>query len=137
YEVLNTYNGDIHDNKKIFVLTQEKAIGAFSQKDTPFQDVRLLVVDEIQNVERASNEDEQRAKTLYDLIVEFRHTPEIERIVISGPRIEGIGELSQILFGDGATEESDKSSPVASFTYAIQRKKIGTRNKYFFNQYTD
>lgn len=137
YEILNTYNGDDVNTNKIFVLTQEKAIGAFSQKDVPFKDVRLLVVDEIQNMERATDEDEQRAKTLYDLIIEFRHTPDIERIVISGPRIEGIGELCQNLFGGETTEASEKSSPVASFTYSIEKRKVKNRYKYFFNQHVD
>lgn len=133
YEILNTYNGDSSNTKKIFVLTQEKAIGAFSQEDVPFKDIRLLVADEIQNVERASKEDDQRAKTLYDLLIEFRHTPEVHRIVISGPRIEGIGDLCHSLFGEGTTEEKDKSSPVSSFTYSIEKKG----KKYFFNQHVD
>ncbi len=133
YEILNTYTGEYEDNKKIFVLTQEKAIGAFSKSDNPFNDVRILVVDEIQNVERVSNADDQRSKTLYDLLVEFRYTSEPEHIIISGPRIEEIGSLGHTIFGQDTDEEISKSSPVASITYAISK----SGKNYYIKQYTD
>ncbi len=134
YEILNTFNGErLDQDKKIFVLTQEKAIGAFSQKNIPFKNIRLLIVDEIQNIERASNENEERAKTLYDLLIEFKHTPSIDRIVISGPRINNIGNLCHSLFGEGAAEENESSSPVASFTYSVEKNK----KKYLFKQHND
>lgn len=133
YEILNTYTGVYEDPKKIFVLTQEKAIGSFSQSYHPFSNVKLLVVDEIQNVERVGNEDDQRAKTLYDLMVEFRYTAEPNHIIISGPRIEKIGGLGESIFGREADEEESKSSPVASITYAISK----TRTNYILKQYTD
>lgn len=133
YEILNTYTGKYTDNRKIFVLTQEKAIGAFSQNDPPFKDVKMLVVDEIQNVERVANENDQRAKTLYDLLVEFRHSKHPEHIVLSGPRIEKIGNLGVEVFGKETEEEESKSSPVASLTYAISKRE----NQYYFKQYAD
>lgn len=133
YEILNTYTGEYEDHKKIFVLTQEKAIGAFSKSDNPFSDVRILVVDEIQNVERVSSADDQRSKTLYDLLVEFRYTSEPEHIIISGPRIDEIGTLGHTIFGQDTDEEISKSSPVASITYAISK----SGKNYYIKQYTD
>lgn len=133
YEILNTYNGSYSDSRKIFVLTQEKAIGAFSQDDNPFKDVQMLVVDEIQNVERVADQDDQRAKTLYDLLIEFRHCISPEHIIISGPRIEQIGNLGIEVFGEETEQEESKSSPVASFTYSIAKEG----KQYFFKQYTD
>lgn len=133
YEILNAYDSAGLNEKKIFVLTQEKAIGAFSQDVSPFRNVRMLVADEIQNVERVYEVDDQRAKTLYDLLIEFRHSPEIDNFVISGPRIEGIGNLCDSLFDAGNAEEKDRSSPVSSFTYSIH--SVG--KNYFFKQHVD
>lgn len=133
YEILNTYTGDYFDNRKIFVLTQEKAIAAFSQSSNPFKKVRMLVVDEIQNVERVANESDQRAKTLYDLLIEFRHSTHPDHIIISGPRIQKIGNLGLEVFGEETQEEDTNSSPVASITYAIFKKN----KNYFFKQYSD
>lgn len=133
YEILNTYNGLYTENRKVFVLTQEKAIGAFSQSNSPFNDVRMLVVDEIQNVERVANENDQRAKTLYDLLIEFRHSTKPDHTVISGPRIEKIGNLGVEVFGEETDEEESKSSPVASITYSITKND----NRYYLKQYTD
>jgi hypothetical protein len=133
YEILNTYNGEYKDSKKIFVLTQEKAIGAFSQSETPFKDIRILVIDEIQNVERVADENDQRAKTLFDLIVEFRHSTKPFRTVISGPRIEKIGDLGAKVFGEETEQEETKSSPVAGITYSISNTKTG----FFLKQYSD
>ena len=133
YEILTTFYEREQSNKRVFVLTQEKAIAAFSQQESPFNNLRLLIVDEIQNVERVADEDEQRAKTLYDTLMEFRHISSPDKTVISGPRIEQIGELGSTIFGSPAHEEQTKGSPVVNFTYAIS--KVGT--SYYFRQYTD
>jgi hypothetical protein len=132
YSIQNTYNGDSNAENKIYVLTQEKAIGAFGQSDVPFHKVRMLVVDEIQNVERVASEDDQRAKTLYDLMVDFRHSKHPDHIIISGPRIDNIGKLGVEVFGKDTEEEEAKSSPVASITYAIYK----SGKDYYFRQYS-
>lgn len=132
YKISNTYYGEDPSVHCIYVLTQEKAIGAFGQGDEPFSDVRMLVVDEIQNVERVANEDDQRAKTLYDLMVDFRHSVQPDHIIISGPRIKNIGKLGVEVFGVEAEEEEVKSSPVSNLTYAIHKNSEG----YFFRQYS-
>lgn len=134
YRISTTYSTYEKDKNKIYVLTQEKAISAFSQNDMPFPNIRMLVVDEIQNIEKVANEDDQRAKTLFDLLIEFRYSTNPYLTVISGPRVNGLKSLGiEIFNSQSADEECTKDSPVASFTYAISKK----RNKYFFNQYSD
>jgi hypothetical protein len=134
YRVLTTYNAQFSGKKRVYVLTQERALSAFSQKEIPFEDVRILIVDEIQNIERVEFEGDQRAKTLYDTLIEFRHTCNAELTIISGPRIEGLKELGCDIFDEeNIDEEKTKGSPVASFTYSVSK----SGNFYFLNQYTD
>jgi hypothetical protein len=133
YEILTTFYEHEEDDKKIFVLTQEKAIVAFSQTEAPFRNIRLLIVDEIQNVERVADDNEQRAKTLYDLLIEFRYNTNPDKTIISGPRIEGIGDLGLEIFGAESLEEETKGSPVVNLTYAIN--KVGST--YYLKQFSD
>ena len=133
YEVMTGYAGNYDNDKKIFVLTQERAIAAFSQNNEPFKNIRLLVADEIQNVERVANENDQRAKTLYDLLIDFRFQTKPDYIIISGPRIEGIGNLGDIIFGEDTEQEEAKSSPVVNITYSIEKQK----DNFYFKLYSD
>ena len=132
YTIQNTYNGVNERESTIYVLTQEKAIGAFSQSDAPFKNLKMLVVDEIQNIERVAHADDQRAKTLYDLMVDFRHSEHPNHIIISGPRIDNIADLGVDVFGENTDEEEAKSSPVANFTYSI----VSNNKKFYFRQYS-
>lgn len=134
YRIATTYSAQEADKNKIYVLTQEKAISAFSQNDCPFNNIRMLIVDEIQNIEHVANEDDQRAKTLYDALIEFRYSSNPDLTVISGPRVESLKTLGVEIFNEeSAVEEKTKDSPVASFTYAISKKN----DSYSFNQYSD
>ena len=133
YEILSSFYERPETGMAIYVLTQEKAIAAFSQQEYPFTNLRLLIVDEIQNLERVADENELRAKILYDTLVEFRHKCQPDRTIISGPRIEGIGNLGTTIFGFPSQEVQTKSSPVVNFTYAVS--KIG--GSYHLKQYTD
>jgi replicative superfamily II helicase len=128
-QIVNTYTQEDELGSKIYVLTQEKAIAAFSHELPPFQNVLLLVIDEIQNIERVGKDDDQRAKTLFDMITEFRNNCTPEKIIISGPRINEIGELGKSLTGLAAVEESTNESPVTNLTYSLKRagKKIFLR----------
>ena len=133
-KVATTYNVQEAGINTIYVLTQEKAISAFSQSNCPFNNIRMLVVDEIQNIEHVANEDDQRAKVLYDTLIEFRYSSNPDITVISGPRVEGLKTLGIEIFNDeSVVEEKTKDSPVASFTYAVSKKS----NYYLFNQYSD
>jgi len=134
YRISTTYNVQEANSNRIYVLTQEKAISAFSQSDYPFRNISMLVVDEIQNIEKVANESDQRAKTLYDTLIEFRYSSNPDFTIISGPRVEGLKNLGVEIFNEkSADEEKTKESPVASFTYAISKRG----NSYYFNQYSD
>jgi superfamily II DNA/RNA helicase len=133
YSLESSFNLSSYSQKSVYVLTQEKAIAAFSQTDIPFEIIRLLVIDEIQNVERVESADDQRAKVLYDLMMEFRNTARIDHIIISGPRINNIDELGGSIFGLEAIKRETNSSPVLNLTYSISRKG----NLYYFNVFSD
>jgi len=91
----------------------------------------ILVVDEIQNIERISEETDVRSKILFDTLLELRHSPNIVQIIISGPRINGISDLGTTLFGKESKEIATYSSPVLNLTYSI--KQIGA--DYYLKQY--
>lgn len=137
YEVDTSYNVNRKEGKRIYVLTQEKAISAFSQDEVPFVDVRLLVIDEIQNIERVADWTDQRAKILFDLIVEIRNSLKIDHTIISGPRIDQIDQLGNDLFEIDAIKSETKSSPVMSITYSISKRKEKGKFSYYFKLYSD
>lgn len=131
--ILTTFNDSYKPKASIYVLTQEKAIASFSQSDIPFSDVRMLVVDEVQNVERVGNDNDFRSKILFDAITDIRFSCDPDYVVISGPRVDGLGDLGIDLIGIEAEEQEAKSSPVSSITYAIAKSGDG----YSFKQYHD
>jgi len=131
YPIITTFNESYRPEKAIYVLTQEKVIAAFSQIDVPFSGVRILVVDEIQNIERVANDKDVRSKILFDAIIDIRFSCSPDYVVISGPRVDGLGNLGIDLFGFEAEEQEAKSSPVASITYAFAKEREG----YSFRQY--
>lgn len=132
--VETNYNPQRYTEDSIYVLTQEKAISAFSQDDKPFRYLRLLVVDEIQNVERVADADDQRAKILFDLMTEIKNSIPIDKIVISGPRVTNIDVLGKDIFGIDGYGASTRNSPVVNLTYAL--KKISNR-EFRFKLYCD
>lgn len=134
YRICTTYTTETAFHNKIYVLTQEKAISAFSQSDQPFGEIRVLIVDEIQNVEKVPFEGDQRAKTLYDVLIEFRHSSSPELTILAGPRVEGLKDLGIEIFAEEhSDEEKTKDSPVVNITYSISE----TKKSFHFNQYND
>jgi hypothetical protein len=133
YKIITTYNENNENENNIYVLTQEKVIAAFSQKERPFKNIRMLVIDEIQNIERVGEEDEQRAKTLYDTLIELRYTYSPDLIILSGPRLEKLSDLGLEIFNKDSDESSTKSSPVVGITYAVSK----VSDTYYIKQYVD
>lgn len=132
YTIETSFNQQYNLEKAIFVLTQEKAISAFSQRNNQYPKLRLLVIDEIQNVERVENSDDTRAKVLYDLMIELKNTSIIDHIIISGPRIEHIDKLGVDIFGVETTKKETNASPVLNITYSISKiKKDSFLNLHF------
>lgn len=116
----------------IYVWTQEKAIAALSTSGENIAPKKtILVVDEIQNIERISQDDDERAKILYDAIQEFRHIRSIEKVVISGPRINEVSSLSEDLFGECSANATTDICPVLSITYSVKQDN----QRFYFKQY--
>lgn len=116
----------------IYVWTQEKAIAALSTTGESIAPKKtILVVDEIQNIERISQDDDERAKILYDAIQEFRHIRSIEKVIISGPRINEVSSLSEDLFGEYSANATTNICPVLSITYSVKQDN----QRFYFKQY--
>lgn len=115
----------------IYVMTQEKALAAFSNEKTAFSKKLILVADEIQNIERIQRDTDLRAKILFDTLIEFRRKKNVEQIIISGPRIEEIDNLGKNIFGKKTLELKTSISPVLNLTYSIKREG----KKFYFKQY--
>jgi|SRR5690625_313193 len=132
YEIFTSYNQDNTTNK-IYVLTPERAISAYSEEDKPFGNVNTFIVDEIQNIERIENKKDERAKILFDSLVELSFSYNPNLIIFSGPRVSGLKDMGFDIFEEENTIEiQTNSSPVANFTYSIFKKG----QKYYFKQYT-
>lgn len=131
YWISNSFDDEGDNCKHIYVLTQEKAIAAFSDFQKAFSKKLILVVDEIQNIERIKEEMDERSKILFDTLTEFRYKDNVEQIIISGPRIEKIDEVGEGIFGVDTKDITTSISPVLNLTYSI--KRIG--QKYYFKQY--
>lgn len=115
----------------IFVLTQEKAISAFSDERNSFSKDIVLVADEIQNIERIKEDNDERSKVLFDTLNEFRYKDNVKQVIISGPRIDDIETTGKSIFGIETKDISSIDSPVLNLTYSIYREE----NTYYLKQY--
>lgn len=130
--ISNTYDEQDYGNlNQIFVLTQEKAIGMFSDKNNKFENDTILIIDEIQNIERIIDNTDERSKILYDVLNEFRYKKNIKQIIILGPRINNVKETAAKIFGKNAKKISSDDSPVLNLTYSIYKDN----NQYQLKQY--
>lgn len=118
-------------NNYIFVLTQEKAISAFSDERNTFSKDIVLVADEIQNIERIKEDNDERAKVLFDTLNEFRYKDNVKQVVISGPRIDDIEATGKSIFGVETKDITSVDSPVLNLTYSICKDK----STYYLKQY--
>ena len=130
-KINSTYEESDNNDNNIFVLTQEKTINIFSDENNKFKKDTVLVVDEIQNIERIKDDNDERSKVLYDTINELRHKKNIKQVILSGPRINKIDETAAALFGCKAKNISSSDSPVLNLTYSIAQ--VG--KNYQFKQY--
>ena len=130
-KISSTYEENNVNTNNIFVLTQEKTISIFSEQNNKFIKDTILVIDEIQNIERIKEDNDERSKVLYDTLNELRDKKNIKQIILSGPRINKIDEVATALFGQKAKKISSNDSPVLNLTYSISK----TNNKYQLKQY--
>ncbi|MEJ1961070.1 MAG: DEAD/DEAH box helicase [Gammaproteobacteria bacterium] len=127
-QVHQTYLHDEGITRAIYVLTQERALSALADKNA-LLDCSLVVIDEVQNIERASDQDEERAHTLFDVVQELTTNRRPKRVVISGPRVENIGQLTQQLLGSDAGSVSQDLPPVVNVTYSFSKSPSGVTLK--------
>lgn len=127
-DVLNSYEENLEDF--IYVVTQERAIALFSNNEV--SELSLLVVDEIQNIERVTYEGEDRSKILYDVLIDVRNDASVMQIILSGPRLKDIGDLGFRIFGEISDEKQTQSSPVLNLTYSISSAK----ENFYLNLYS-
>ena len=132
YRISNSFDLNSLDSiNTIFVVTQEKALFAFSNEKKKFDKKIILISDEIQNIERITNDDDLRAKILFDTLIEFKYKKNINQIIIAGPRIENIDKLGESIFGKNTKELTTVVSPVLNLTYSIRK----VNDDYYFCQY--
>lgn len=130
--VSNSFVEKENDQKNnIFVLTQEKAISAFSDKRNSFSKDIVLVADEIQNIERIKEDNDERSKVLFDTLNEFRYKDNVKQVIISGPRIDDIETTGKSIFGIETKDITSIDSPVLNITYSIYKEE----DTYYLKQY--
>lgn len=120
--------------KCIFVLTQERAAGALSSSSEVFDNVLLLVVDEVQNIERTTNDGNDRSMTLLEVIHDFRFSVKPNKIVISGPRLDNLESIVGEWSGKEGICVDDRLPAVLNITYSF--KKVKRKNEIEFIQYS-
>jgi len=116
----------------VFVLTQERAMAAMEEEDAGIIEIDYLVVDEIQNLERVGQDDEQRSKVLLDVLKDIKDRGGA-RVVLSGPRLSNIDNLGFEIFGEVAAAIDSTVSPVVNFTYSVSKR----RGEFWLKQYVD
>ncbi|MCE9958297.1 DEAD/DEAH box helicase, partial [Aeromonas rivipollensis] len=127
-DILNSYEEQLE--KFIYVVTQERAIILFSENG--INELDLLVVDEVQNIEKVANEGEDRSKILYDVLIDVRNDTNVGKIILSGPRLKNIGGLGFRIFGKVSDEKQTDSSPVLNITYSISERN----GEYYLKLYS-
>lgn len=132
-KIINSYMYDEnYDGSTIYILTQEKAISALSLEEDTFTNNTILIVDEIQNIERINEQSGDRAKILFDALTEFKYKKNLQKIIISGPRIEEISKLGKNIFEEETKGIETNISPVLNLTYSVKEKG----GKFYFKQYS-
>jgi len=102
----------------VYVLTQERAINIFGHGGYDGR-LGMLIVDEVQNLERISEENDLRSKILFDFMRDSRGRA--DKVVISGPRLDDVGLTGESVFDVSAEEIKTTTSPVANLTYSIAK----------------
>jgi DEAD/DEAH box helicase len=127
YSVAQGVSPDIfaEANRIIYVLTQERALSAFGHAENPFGKVTMLVIDEVQNLERMGEEDQERSHILYESIQEFREQAHPRRIAICGPRVKNMEQLIQELFGVPGKALNITLPPVLNITHSFLSTREG------------
>lgn len=120
-------------NKIIYVLTQERALSAINHKENGLDNLLLLIVDEIQNIEKVTDSDEERSKILFDAVQSLKNDSKPKKIVICGPRLKNINSLVKKWFGNEGFSVSEIVPSVLNISFSF--KKIKRKKTIEFSQY--
>jgi hypothetical protein len=118
-EVRTGFSSQESDSPTIYVLTQERLIEPSAR--LPLGKLNFLIIDEVQNIERAfdfSSSDE-RSRLLLDVLIDLHDNYLPCKTVILGPRIDEVGELGRQLFRKQTAAITAGSSPVTNICYGI------------------
>lgn len=123
----------------IYIATQERA-SEIAQKLSSQEEINInfLIIDEIQNIERAFDytSNDVRSKLLLDVIIDTHDKLKPKKTIISGPRISEITSLSEALFKKHCHAVIAKSSPVANICYSINPHPK-SKDKIVLRQYSE
>lgn len=109
-----------HDISTIYVVTQER-LSDHERFLKTINKINYLIIDEVQNIERAFNvnNDDTRAKLLFDVLINIHDNYSPDKTIILGPRIAEVGELGEKLFNKRCVSVAANSSPVTNICYSL------------------
>jgi hypothetical protein len=135
FHIVQSYSqSDVkRDGKYIYVMTQERTISAINQNSSAFFNLDVLIIDEVQNIERVANEDNDRSRDLYELIHDLEQNYNPRKIIIAGPRLKNINDIALDLFNKNKEYKivEEHLPPVVNLTYSFIKKK----KSIYLNQY--
>lgn len=109
----------------VYVLTQERAQTGLARAEL-LPVPSMLIVDEVQNIERVSGDmDQERANILLDVVLGFVAECKPARVVVAGPRLVNLGAFADRLLGGISRTISDDLPPVVNLTYALAKSASG------------
>ncbi|MCG8316264.1 MAG: DEAD/DEAH box helicase [Pseudomonadales bacterium] len=131
--VLQSYEPSIKERgiSSVYVMTQERALSALKTNELSEGSLDVLIIDEVQNIERVSNESDERSKDLYNLIHLLENDIKPRLAVISGPRVKNIEGVGISLFNSEPVSLKAELPPVINLTYSFSR----SGDSIFLNQY--
>lgn len=121
----------------VYVVTQER-LTDHANLFASIKSLNYLIVDEVQNIERAFDveNNDSRAKLLLDVIVDLHDRYSPAKTVISGPRISEISVLGEKLFRSPCAPVTVTASPVTNICYSITPHS-SDKKKIVLTQYSE
>jgi hypothetical protein len=119
-------DADDEDRPTVYVLTQER-LAEHSRSKKKFGQLNYLIIDEVQNIERAFDYEDQdiRSKLLLDVLTDLHDNLKPAKTVILGPRINEVSTLGERLFGRKCSSVVAVTSPVTNISYSLTPAESG------------
>ena len=133
-KVLQAVSEKFRNENAIYVLTQERALTAINNHKWLKDQLKFLVVDEIQNIEKVSNESEERSLILLEVLNSINEEFLLKKIILAGARIKNIEEFNRKFLGQNSYTISDELPTVINLTYSFSRKKSARIKPIIFSQ---